>query len=309
MKKMTLLLLLLCSYVMLWSQSVEVSIPFKDYQYVVKGTFLKAPKFNGTVVLIIAGSGPTDRDCNNVQMQSNAYKFLAEHFAQHGISSLRYDKLGIAESTPGIPEEDFIFTNNVEVVVAICDFLKQQNGVERIVILGHSEGSTVGMLAAQKVEVYKYISLAGPGYPADEVLRKQLKTLPDEMRADAFGILDTLKMGKPVTKFNPQLVSLFRPTMNKYMIDWFRYDPRIEIAKLKMPVLVIQGDNDIQVSVDNADALANANKKARKVLVKDVNHVLKVAPKDFQENYKTYNSPDVDIAERIKKALVDFILL
>ena len=308
MKKMTLLLLILFTSFGIFAQSSEVSIPFKNYQYAIKGTFLKAKKSNGTAVLIIAGSGPTDRDCNNPQMQSNAYKFLAEHLASKGVSSLRYDKLGIAASVPGMAEKDFLFSDNAAVAVVVYDFLLQQNGVKRVVILGHSEGSMIGMLVAQKVDAYKYISLAGPGYPADEILKTQFKSLPDAMKADAFSMMDSLKQGLQISKYNPDLMALFRPSMNNYLIDWFKYDPRKEIAKLKIPVLVIQGDNDIQVSNDNADVLAAANKKAKKVKIKDVSHVLKIAPKDFQENFKSYNSPDKDIDESMKKALVNFIL-
>lgn len=293
------------------AQSADVSIPFENFRYQIQGTFLEAKNPTGTAVLIIAGSGPTDRDCNNPQMKSNAYKFLAEHFASKGISSLRYDKLGIGYSTPGIPEKDFVFSDNVKVAEVVYDFLSQQSGVERIVIIGHSEGSLVGMLAAQKIfnnKLYKYISLAGPGYPADEILRTQLKTLPDEMKTSAFSMLDSLKKGLPVTNSIPQRMSIFRPSMNNYLMDWFKYDPCTEIAKLKMPVLVIQGDNDIQVSNDNAEVLAMANKKAKLEMVKDVSHILKIAPRDFQENFKLYNSPDKDIAEAMKQALVDFIL-
>lgn len=306
--RLSIFILLLFSSLYSVAQSTEISVPFDNYKYQIKGTFLEATKPNGTAVMIIAGSGPTDRNCNNPQMKSNAYKYLAEHLASKGISSLRYDKLGVAYSTPSMPEKDFVFSDNVKVAAKVYDFLSQLEGVERIVILGHSEGSTVGMLAAKEVDAHKYISLAGPGYPADEILKTQFKTLPDTMKADAFLLMDSLKKGMQVSKYIPALAGLFRPTMNNYLIDWFKYDPRNEIAKLEMPVLVIQGDNDIQVSNDNADELARANEKAQKVFIKGVSHVLKQAPKDFQENYDTYNSPDKDIDEEIKKVLTNFIL-
>lgn len=313
--RLSLFMLVLFFQTNTYAQSSDVSIPFDNYQYTIKGTFLKAEKPNGTAVLIIAGSGPTDRDCNSPVMKSNAYKYLAEHFASKGISSLRYDKLGIAKSTPGKLEKDFIFSDNVDVAAAVYDFLSQQDGVERIVILGHSEGSLVGMLTTQKVSPYKFISLAGPGYPADEILKVQLGKLPDEkIKSEAMAMIDTLKMGKPVTKFNKDLFSLFRPGMNNYLMDWFKYDPKKELSKITFyPTLIIQGDNDIQVSVDNANRLVDKKMYVKKytpqkVILKDVNHVLKIAPKDFQENYKSYNSPDKDIAAGMKKALVEFIL-
>ena len=292
-----------------FAQSQEISFKYKDYN--IEGTYLKAPRANGTAVLIIAGSGATDRDGNNPMMESNAYKFLVEHLAKRGVSSLRYDKLGIAASaSKDLKESDLLFIDNVDVAEQAYKALEKQKGVKRIVIIGHSEGSTVGMILAQRVKAYKYVSLAGPGYSANEILNTQFKaSIPAGPLQDvALSYLDSLAMGKSLTGVNPMLASFFRPSMMDYLIDWFKYDPRKEIAKLNIPVLVIQGDNDAQVSNDNAEVLAKANAGAKKVLVKEVNHILKIAPRDRAENIAVYNSPEKDIAEDMRKALVDFVL-
>ncbi len=292
-----------------FAQSQEISFKYRDYN--IEGTYLKAPRANGTAVLIIAGSGATDRDGNNPMMESNAYKFLVEHLAKRGVSSLRYDKLGIAASaSKDLKESDLLFIDNVDVAEQAYKALEKQKGVKRIVIIGHSEGSTIGMILAQRVKAYKYVSLAGPGYPANEILNTQFKaSIPAGPLQDvALSYLDSLAMGKSLTGVNPMLASFFRPSMMDYLIDWFKYDPCKEIAKLKIPVLVIQGDNDVQVSNDNAEVLAKANAGAKKVLVKDVNHILKIAPRGRAENIAVYSSPEKDIAEDMRKALVDFVL-
>ncbi len=303
------LIVLLFFNASLFAQSSDVIIPFKNYQYQVKGTYLKAAKPNGTAVMIIAGSGPTDRNGNGMAGVSNTYKFLAEHLATKGFSSLRYDKLGIGKSVPGIPEKDLLFYDNVKVAHAAYDLLAQQEGVERIVVIGHSEGSLVGMILSKEVGAHKFISLAGTAFPANEILNTQFDAIPDEqMKIKAKGILKTLKEGKKVEVKDPNLMSIFRPSVQNYMISWFAFDPRVEISMLKMPVLVLQGDNDIQVANDNADELAQANKNAKKVMVPNVTHVLKDGPRDREGNIASYNSQNVDIHEGVKKAVVDFIL-
>jgi len=288
-------------------QSIEVSIPYDNFSYNIKGTYLKAAKPTGMAALIIAGSGPTDRNCNGLGGQSNAYKYLATHLANNGISSIRYDKLGIGESVPGVPEEKLTFDDNVKVAQVVLDFLSQLDGVKQLVVIGHSEGSLVGMLLAQKGGVEKFVSLAGTAYPADEILKKQLNTLPDELKGDAFEKIDSLKNGFELKGFKTELLALFRPSLNQYFINWFQYNPRQEIAKLKMPVLVMQGDNDVQVSSDNGVALAMACQNGLEIILKDVNHVLKIAPRDIQGNVVSYDSPNVDIADEVKFEIIRFL--
>jgi len=291
------------------AQSTDVSIPFKNFQYQIKGTFLEAETPIGTAAIIIPGSGPTDRNGNGIGFKSNTYKFLAEHLAANGISSLRYDKLGVGESVPGILEKDLLFYDNVKVAHAVYDFLSQQEGVERIVIIGHSEGSLVGMILSKEVQPYKYISLAGPAFPAGDVMITQFKNMPDqEMSKEAVPILESLKVGKQMEAKSKMLRSIFRPSVQNYMISWFAYDPRVEISGLKIPILILQGDNDIQVANENADELAIANPKAKKVFIPNITHVLKDGPRDRERNMASYGSSNVDIDENVKKAVIEFIL-
>lgn len=263
------------------------------------------------VVLIIAGSGPTDRDCNlPLGIKTNAYKMLAESFAAKGISTLRYDKRGIAKSKAALPNEfDIRFDTYINDVVDWIKLLKNDKRFSKIYLLGHSEGSLLGMVAAEKSPVAGFISLAGAGSPADTILRSQLKKqLPPQLMDESNKILDSLRRGKTVSKVSPVLISLYRPSVQPYLISWIKYDPSVEIRKLKIPVLIIQGTTDIQVTVDDARLLKTAKPDAKLELIENMNHILKESEADRQKNIATYNNPELPLKQELVEILTSFIL-
>ena len=260
------------------------------------------------VVLIIAGSGPTDRDGNNPKMKNNSLKMLATELSKNGIASLRYDKRGIGKSkNAGLKESDLRFENYSEDAEDWIDFLKQDNRFGDIVVIGHSEGSLIGMIASQKKNVAKFISIAGVGQSADKTIREQLKSQPATVLESASPILDKLVQGEMVENIPSMLNSLFRPSVQPYMISWFKYDPSKEISKLEKPVLIVQGTTDIQVTIDDAEKLAEANPKAKKQIIKGMNHIMKTAEIDRQKNIQTYSQPDLPVKTELIKVIVDFI--
>jgi alpha/beta superfamily hydrolase len=262
------------------------------------------------VVLIIAGSGPTDRNGNQPMMQNNSLKFLAEGLAKANIASLRFDKRGIAESrTAGQKEEDLRFETYIEDVQAWIDWLSQDKRFSSIVVTGHSEGSLIGMIASENnAKVDAYISIAGVARSADEVLKEQLENQPKDMKDKIFPVLEQLKQGQPVTNVPSVLYSLFRPSVQPYMISWMKYNPQEEIKKLSIPVLIVQGTTDIQVSTDHADLLAKANLDAEKVVINSMNHVLKECTSKAQLlQTSTYTHPDLPLADELLPAIVKFI--
>ena len=264
--------------------------------------FKKAP-----VVLIIAGSGPTDRDGNNSLMKNNSLLQLAHSLAAAGIASVRFDKRGIAASAASMKSESDIrfddFVNDAKAWVAL---LKKDARFTKIIIAGHSEGSLIGMIAARE-GVDKYISIAGAGKPAAMIIKDQLNNQSKQLMEMASPTLDSLVNGKTVTDYNPMLESLFRPSVQPYLISWFKYDPAAEINKLKIPVQIIQGTNDIQVSVNDAEILSKANPAASLNLINEMNHVLKIVSADKTENIKSYSNPQLPIAQEMVKVVVEFI--
>ncbi len=262
------------------------------------------------VVLIIAGSGPTDRDCNSpLGIKTNAYKMLAESFAANGISTLRFDKRGIAKSKAAMTgENDIRFDNYINDAIGWINLLKKDKRFSKIFILGHSEGSLIGMVTAEKTPISGFISVAGAGSPGDTIVRKQLKNqLPPQLLQESNKILDSLRSGKTVSKVNPVLLSLYRPSVQPYLISWIKYDSAAEIKKLKIPVLIVQGTTDIQVSVEDARLLSAAKPDAKLLIIDNMNHILKEAEADRQKNIATYSNPELPLKQELVKELVSFI--
>jgi pimeloyl-ACP methyl ester carboxylesterase len=260
------------------------------------------------VVLIISGSGPTDRNGNNPMMTNNSLKMTAEALFDAGVASLRYDKRGIAKSEKaGSDESELRFENYIDDAAGWIEMLKRDERFNKVIVLGHSEGSLIGMIAARETGADAFISVAGAGKPADEILKEQLKTQPSYVKDLAFPIIDKLKKGDTVADINPLLNSLFRPSVQPYLISWFKYNPAREIKKLKIPVLIIQGTTDLQVKVKDAEALKKADKKAELVIVEGMNHILKEAGNDKEKNMETYDNPDMPLHPEYVKAITSFL--
>jgi pimeloyl-ACP methyl ester carboxylesterase len=263
------------------------------------------------VVLLIAGSGPTDRNGNNPQMKNDALKQVGYALAEEGIASVRYDKRGIAASrSAGISEKDLRFENYIIDAEAWINALRKTDRYTTVIVAGHSEGSLIGMVAAKKAD--KFISIAGAGRSIDIVLKEQLINQPQPVKEHAFGILDTLKMGIHPTTVNPLVFSLFRPSIQPYMISWIKYDPAKQIDtlnQLKIPVLIIQGTRDIQVSVKDAELLKAANPSAQLLLIEQMNHVLRKVEDNRNVNLATYYKTDPPIEKELTDAIIKFIKL
>ncbi|MBK7764240.1 MAG: alpha/beta hydrolase [Bacteroidetes bacterium] len=262
------------------------------------------------LVFIIAGSGHTDRDGNQTpNLISNAYKQLAEKLADNGIASLRYDKRGVGESIFMMGEQALRFDHFIDDASLWINELKKDKQFTKVVVAGHSEGSLIGLMACLKTKADAYISIAGAGYAIDEILKKQLvAAIPDTSYYNkSCRYLDTLKQGKTLTNSDPALGSLFRPSIQPYMINWIKYDPSIEIKKLNIPALIIQGENDIQVDIENANQLQKAKPNAQMQVIKGMNHVLKFAEKNREKNLAAYGNPELQIVPECVDAIVEFV--
>jgi pimeloyl-ACP methyl ester carboxylesterase len=292
------------------NQPVEKTLELKTATGTLKGSLLSIPEAKlQPVVLIISGSGPTDKDGNNPMMKNNHLKLVAEGLAKAGIASLRFDKRGIGENAPAGPatEKEMRFENMVNDAAAWVTELKKDPHFSKVIVLGHSEGSLIGMLAAQKAKADAFISVAGPGQSADKVIKEQLKTQPKQITDELLPIVDELAQGRTVQNVNPMFASLFRESVQPYIISWMKYDPQTEIGRLTIPAIILQGTTDLQVTTKDAELLAGANKNAKLVLVKGMNHVLKTAPTDPQKNMATYNNPELPLAPVFTQELTKFI--
>lgn len=274
-----------------------------------EGTLMMPGSDQGVpVALFIAGSGPTDRNGNNPVMRNDALKMLARGLSKKGIATLRYDKRGVGESTSaGLQEEELRFDHYVEDAKAWIEYLQSDDRFPEITVIGHSEGALIGMIAAQEEGVVKFVSIAGAGVPANQLIRRQLHTQPPLVMEQAAPILQKLEAGTTTEEVPQMLLSLFRPSVQPYLISWFAYDPQEEIAKLEIPVLIIQGTTDIQVSVDDAQALKEAAPEANLKIIEGMNHILKEAPIDRMQNIATYSQPDLPLKKSVVEAISTFM--
>lgn len=273
----------------------------------VNGTLFTASAEEETpLVIIIQGSGPTDRNGNQPFLQNNSLKQLATGLAEEGISSFRYDKR-ISQVLKGkISEQDLRFDDFVEDAVAALDYFKQQNSFGKIVVLGHSQGSLVGMLAA-KDRADAFISIAGAAQPLDSILIEQIGQQMPQLKENVSQTLQELKKTGSSTSYNPALQAIFRPSVQPFLVSWMKYDPQEEIKKLEIPVLLINGSNDLQIAASEAEQLQKAAPGAKLVIIEKMNHVLKKIEGDQLENSKSYNEPSRPLHPELVPIVAEFI--
>lgn len=283
------------------------------------GTLLVPETGSDAVVLLIAGSGPTDRNGNSGGMlPTNSYLLLARALEEAGIASLRYDKRGIGASRFARPEEfrqeELRFEDFIEDAAAWIAPLREQ-GFRRIVLAGHSEGALIALevAAARPDEVTAVVSLAGAGYPIDEILLAQLGreliSFNPGLLLRAQSIIARIKAGESVTDVPPLLQPVFPTAVQPYLSSWMRYDPRRSIRRVTQPLLILNGDNDIQIPTDNAEALAAAQPAARKIIVKGMTHLLKTSDitDPQQQKIAHYTDSSLPISEELAAHLTAFV--
>lgn len=232
-------------------------------------------------VLVIAGSGPTDRDGNSMLLEApcDNLKLLAQALAARGIASLRYDKRGVGASRyPGLSEEALRFEDLVADAVVLGRALQHDARLAALTLLGHSEGALIASLAAQALAPRAVVCVAGAGERASDVIRKQLQPqLPPELLMKSLAVLDLLEDGLTTEDVPEELVLLFRPSVQPYLVSWFRHDPAQVLAQVQAPVLLLHGAHDAQVDVAHAQRLQAAQPNARLVVLPRMDHLLALA--------------------------------
>jgi uncharacterized protein len=293
----------------------EIEIQAPGPQGPLKGAMVQPEQPGAPVVLIIPGSGPTDRDGNSpAGVKAAMYRRLAQGLAAKGVASVRIDKRGMFSSAQAIADpNDVTIEAYADDVHAWADAIRKTTGARCIWVLGHSEGALVALAAARQPQgLCGLILVSGMGRPLGAVLREQLKANPANapLLAQAEAALSTLEAGRrvDVAGLNPALLPLFAPQVQGYLINLLAFDPATLLSSYGGPVLIVQGDRDLQVSLADAKRLHAADPRARLAVLPDVNHVLKsVASDDRAANFATYVNSDLPLAPGVVDTIAEFV--
>ena len=273
----------------------------------IHGTLINSKNPNSSLAIIISGSGPTDRDGNNISLKSDYLKILAEGLQQNGISTFRYDKRGVGKSVGDLKNANEIkFSDYINDVVSIIKHFKQSKKFKELVVIGHSEGALIGMVASRSI-ADSFISIAGAGEDYLTLIERQLSIQPEYIKSMSTPILKQLKNKKLVDSVPPLLNSLFRSDVQMYLIDASSYLPVVEISKLDIPVLIIQGTHDIQIDVSDALVLHKAAKNSRLEIIEGMNHVFRQVSDNRLLNLQTYGNPELPIDNNMVNLISEFI--
>lgn len=291
-------------------QETPVSLPATPAP--LHGTMLTPDSPVRAAAVIIAGSGPTDRNGNSpLGVSAGSYRLLAEGLAGRGIATVRYDKRGIAASAAAgrAREDDATFTMFVDDARAWAEETARLTGQPCVWLIGHSEGALIALAAVQdgNDRICGVVLLSGAGRPAADVIRDQLAAAPEPMRGLAMTALADLEAGR-TTASVPGLEALFRPSIQPYLISWFALDPAALAAAYDGPMFIGQGSTDIQTGVVDAEAIKAARPDATMVIWDGANHLLKIAPADRAANLATYRDPVLPLAPGVVEDVAGFIL-
>ena len=282
------------------------------------GTMLLPSTSSSPMVLIVPGSGPTDRDGNGpLGLNAATYKLLAEGLAARGIATVRIDKRGMFGSVGAVSDPNDVTAQDYATDISswIGAIREQHIDAECVWVLGHSEGGLMALLAGQDpdIETCGLILVASTGRPLGDVLRDQLEAqlAGTPLLDQALTAITALEADQHVdaSGIDPALQPLFNAAVQDFLISTLALDPAQLIAGYSKPVLILQGERDLQVSVEDARRLHAAAPASELVLLPHANHVLKdVQSSDRAANIATYGDPDLPLAPGAVDAIADLVL-
>lgn len=307
MRVLLFTIVLLLNFFSIQAQDNFIANDLRINQYV-EGTLLAPRQETVPLAIIINGSGPIDRNGNEMMTKNNSAKKLAEALAKKGIATFRYDKRTLKAQQLNIDEKDMRFDDFIDDAKAVIKRFSELPNYSSLYIIGHSQGSLVGMIAAQE-KADGFISIAGAGQTIDSLIVEQIGRQMPGLEESARTAFNELRANGKVKDYNQGLASLFKKSIQPFMFSWMKYDPQQEIKKLEMPVLIINGDNDLQVNTNEAEKLKAAKPEAELVIIENMNHIYRIIDKnDDIANQKSYNEPQRPISNEMVEQISNFIL-
>ena len=263
------------------------------------------------IAVIIAGSGPTDRNGNSLMgIRPNSYAQLAWRLAEQGIATLRYDKRGMPGTQGTFDITQMTLDDFAADARAAAESLARDSRFSRVVLVGHSEGASLALIAArQGAPIAGLAHVSGLGRALGDVLREQLGRQFDSATLVRYDTaMKYYLRGEQPADVLPQLAMLFLPVNRTFLRSLAAFDPPAAIRAVRQPVLIVQGETDLQASVADAERLHAARPDARLVVIREANHVLKlVAERTMEGQMGTYRDPTVPIMPDVVAAIADWI--
>lgn len=259
------------------------------------------------LLIFVHGSGNVDRNGNQllVNINGNYIKQLADSLNQRGIAFYRFDKRTATKENLKYLKTDMRLEYFVDDVKLAINSFKEDIRFSSIILIGHSQGSLVAMLASEK-HIDKYVSIAGIGEGMDTFIINSYKQVSEAMSNTAKKHIEELKNTGEIEFVDPSLIHLFSKPNQPFILSWMKYNPSEEIKKIKIPILILNGTKDLQVFTEQAEKLHKANPKSELVLIENMNHVLKHIDKD-EDNVKSYFSPDYPLSVELINSIDLFI--
>ncbi|MCA0360481.1 MAG: alpha/beta fold hydrolase [Armatimonadetes bacterium] len=256
---------------------------------------------NAPAILLMPGSGPTDRDGNQPGFTTNLLKDLSEALAGEGYVTLRFDKRPVARYQSVWPKTlpeigpFFNWDNHIADAKAAAEFLKSRPEVDkkRIAILGHSEGGLFATAIGKDVGAKALLLLGSPGRNMGDILygqvAAQVSAAPwDDAKKAEFNrrhrqTIDHLtKTGEIHSETPSELLGLYNASAKDLMVGYFRATPLPWVEAFKGPIFIANGESDVQIlAKEDATLLEAAAKKNKKrpvslVIVPEASHNFKL---------------------------------
>lgn len=277
--------------------NIEIQLP---------GTLSYTTK-NQPLLIWIHGSGNIDRNGNQarVNIKANYIKQFRDEINKAGIAFFSYDKrTANPKNVTFIKKEGIFFNDFILDAKEVINHFKNDKRFSKIILVGHSQGSLIAMKTLDNID--KYISIAGASESIDKTITKQVTAQNADLGKTTKAHFKELAETGTIKEINPMLMSIFNPQNQPFFKSWMQYNPTKEIKEINIPVLIINGDKDTQVTISDAKTLHQANPKSELVIIENMNHVLKDIQKN-KDNLKSYYSADYSLSKKLIETIVSFV--
>jgi len=244
------------------------------------------------LIIWVHGSGNVDRNGNQAgtPIKANYIKQFRDAVNKENIAFFSFDKRTANKKNREYLKGTKITDFGLDIAKIVYHF-KKENRFSKIILAGHSQGSLIAMLALKNVDAY--VSIAGAGETIDKTIVKQISK-------------NNPTIHKKITVVNPFLISIFAKQNQEFLYSWMQINPIEEIKKINIPILIVNGDKDLQVKVEDAEMLHQANQNSELVIIKNMNHVLKDIQKD-EDNLASFYSDSYPISTKLIDVITKFV--